>query len=75
MFKDVVVLDEQMRQQQDADYHQLLKRTRHRFFEKEVQAKWSKPENRVLGFTLLSPPIVPGATPGGYTTLPATMKL
>jgi hypothetical protein len=36
-------------------------------FEKEVQDKWSKPENRVLGFTLLSPPIVPRATPGGYT--------
>jgi hypothetical protein len=28
MFKDVVVLDEQMRQQQDTAYHQLLKRAR-----------------------------------------------
>jgi hypothetical protein len=28
MFKDVVLLDEQMRQQQDPDYHQLLKRIR-----------------------------------------------
>src|SRR6516165_7656517 len=28
MFKDVVVLDEQMRQQQDTAYHRLLKRAR-----------------------------------------------
>ena len=28
MFKDVVVLDEQMRQQQDVEYYQLLKRVR-----------------------------------------------
>ena len=28
MFKNVVVLDEQMRQQQDIDYHQLLQRVR-----------------------------------------------
>ena len=28
MFKDVVVLDEQMRQYQDVEYHQLLRRVR-----------------------------------------------
>ena len=36
-------------------------------FEQEVQAKWGEPKNRVLGFTLLSPPIVAGAAPDGYT--------
>ncbi|KAN0076330.1 hypothetical protein V8E54_006472, partial [Elaphomyces granulatus] len=44
-------------------------------FEKDVQAKWSKPENRVLGFTLLSPPIVAGAAPGGYTQEWAIIEL
>lgn len=36
-------------------------------FEREVRAKWDKPENRVLGYTLLSPPIVLGAAPNGYS--------
>ena len=44
-------------------------------FEKEVETKWVKPKDRVLGFRLLSPPVVAGATPQGYTEDWAVIEL
>ena len=45
------------------------RKTREAFrnLEKEVATKWDNPENRVMGFKLLSPPLVAGAPPLGFT--------
>ena len=46
-----------------------------RNFEKEVETKWDNSENCVLGFRLLSPPLVAGAAPRGFTQDWAIIKL